>query len=33
MIKGALNFRIFMGISSHTVECLIFRDLIILSVS
>jgi len=33
MIKGALNFRIFVGISSYSYEFLVFRDLIILSIS
>jgi hypothetical protein len=33
MMKGALNFRIFMGISSYPHVVLVFRDLIIILIS
>ena len=33
MIKGALNFGIFMGISSYLYEILVFSDLIILLIT
>jgi hypothetical protein len=33
MIKGALNFRIFVGIPSYTAEFLVCRDFIITSIS
>ena len=33
MIKGVLNFGIFMVVSSYPYEVLVFRDLIILLIS
>jgi hypothetical protein len=33
MIKGALNFKIFMGISSYPYEFLVFSDLLMLLIS